>query len=114
MKIREVAGPVDAGKLAALADFLSNRAEDTNARKVISGQAFVNLAQQLQIPLTIGQLKDLSQQPPLNNLIANVEGPDDDPAAVQVTFKGAEEQPETMPVDQARDVVDQMAKRALP
>ena len=113
MRIQEVAGSVDSGRLAALADFLSNRAEDVNARKQISGKAFVNLAQQMQIPLTIDQLKNLSQQAPLNNLIANVEGPDDDPAAVKITFKGGDEVTDTMTVDQARQTVDSMAKRAI-
>ena len=110
MRILEVTSPVDSGKLA---DFLANRADDENAQKVISGQAFVNLAREMGIPLTVDQLKTLIQQPPLSNLIANVEGPDDDPAAVKVMFRGAETQPETMSVDQARDTVDSMAKRAI-
>jgi hypothetical protein len=113
MLIREVAGDVDQSRLMALVDFLSGRADDVDAKKTISGQAFVNLANQLKIPLTITQLKTLSQQAPLNNLIANIEGPDNDPEAVTITFRGGETVTDTMTVDQARLTVDQMAKRAL-
>jgi hypothetical protein len=42
MRIDEVQAPsIDSGKLAALSDFLSKRAQDTNAKKVISLQAFL-------------------------------------------------------------------------
>jgi hypothetical protein len=52
------------------------------------------------------------QQPPLRNLINDVEG--NDPNTARVIFQGAENTPPEMSVDQARQTVNQMAKRALP
>lgn len=112
MLIRELAAPVDTNRLGALARFLANRAQDQDVKQEISGLAFINLAQSMQIPLTISQLKDLSQQPPLSNLISNIEGDDDEPSTVKIKFRANDSKPETMTVDQARDTVDSMAKRA--
>lgn len=96
----------DVEKLAALCQFLIGRAQDTDAVKQISTDAFLSLAQNQGISLTRSKLIDLSQQPPLSNFIANVE-PD------KITFRGAEpEVSSTMSVDQARDTVEKMAKRA--
>jgi hypothetical protein len=110
MRIAEVqTSPIDSGKLAALAQFMLSRAEDTDAKKTISIQAFLNLAHSMGISLTADQLRTMIQQPPLNNLIANVEGDD---ATGTVVFRGAEAVTDTMTVDQARATVDSMAKRA--
>lgn len=106
MLIREVAGDVDTTKLAALSQFLLGRTEDTDAAKTISTDAFIKLAANLGISITRDQLIDLIQQPPLNNIISNLEGD-------TMTFRGAEVQPAGMTVDQARATVDTMAKRAL-
>ena len=106
MLIREVAGDVDTTKLAALSQFLLGRAEDTDAAKTISTDAFIKLAANMGISITPDRLADLIQQPPLNNIIANLEGD-------IITFKGAEVQPAGMTVDQARQTVDSMAKRAI-
>jgi hypothetical protein len=106
MRIREVAGEVDVNKLAALSQFLLGRAEDTDAAKTISTAAFIKLASNMGISITADRLMDLIQQPPLNNIIANVEGD-------TITFQGADVVPATMTVDQARDTVDSMAKRAI-
>jgi hypothetical protein len=113
MLIEEVASAgIDRARLAALAQFLTGRANDTASRKVISVPAFLKLAQNMQISLTGDQLRELVQQPPLSNIIANIEGDDD---SGQVIFRG--EDGDTVPgaemsVDQARDTVDSMAKRA--
>ena len=114
MLINEVQAPsIDSGKLAALSDFLSKRAQDTNAKKVISLDAFLSLAQSMQIPLTGDQLRTLIKQPPLSNLIADVEG-DDETGKVIFRGEGGDVVPGTeMSVDQARATVDRMAKRAL-
>ena len=110
MRITEVQTPsIDSGKLAALAQFMLGRAQDTDAKKTISIQAFLNLAHGMGISLTADQLRTLIQQPPLNNIIANVEGDD---ATGTVVFRGAEAVTDTMNVDQARATVDSMAKRA--
>jgi hypothetical protein len=66
----------------------------------------------MNISLTMDQLKTFAQQPPLSNLIANVEG---DGATGLITFRGAEDDQVAgaeMTVDQARKTVDSMAKRA--
>ena len=106
MRIREVAGDVDVNKLAALSQFLLGRAEDTDAAKTISTAAFIKLASNMGISITADRLMDLIQQPPLNNIIANIEGD-------TITFQGADVVPATMTVDQARQTVDSMAKRAI-
>ena len=106
MLIREVASDVDTTKLAALSQFLLGRAQDTDAAKTISTDAFVKLAANMGISITPDRLADLIQQPPLNNIIANMEGD-------TITFRGAEVQPAGMTVDQARQTVDSMAKRAI-
>lgn len=93
-------------KLAALSQFLVSRAQDTDAAKKISIAAFLELANNMGISLTDDQLRNLVQQPPLNELIADV-------TDSEVIFKGAVEGAPNMTVDQARDTVDTMAKRAL-
>lgn len=108
MLILEVEQPgVDKGKLAALTQFLIGRAQDTNASKTISTQAFLQLARNMGISLGQQQLAAMASQPPLSELISNVE-PD------KITFKGAEPEVDDsdMSTDQARATVDKMAKRA--
>jgi len=93
-------------RLSALAQFLLGRSEDQSAQKKISTASFIALANNMGIPLTDGQLRDLSQQEPLNQLIGNIDDKD-------IVFKGAEDiGPAQMSVDQARTTVDTMAKRA--
>jgi hypothetical protein len=106
MLIREVAGDTDVNKLAAVAQFLLGRAEDTDAALTISTDAFIRLASNMGISITPDRLADLIKQPPLNNIIANVEGD-------TITFQGADVVPAAMTVDQARQTVDSMAKRAI-
>jgi hypothetical protein len=107
MLIREVAEqPGDEAKLAALAQFLLGRADDTDADKTISTDAFIKLAANMGISITADRLADMVQRPPLNNLIANVEGQ-------VITFQGGDTVSDTMTVDQARQTVDSMAKRAI-
>jgi hypothetical protein len=106
MLICEVAGDVDVTKLAALSQFLLGRAKDTDAAKTISTAAFIKLASNMGISITPDRLMDLIQQPPLRNIIANIEGD-------TITFQGAEVMPAAMTVDQARQTVDSMAKRAI-
>jgi hypothetical protein len=93
-------------KLAALSQFLLSRAQDTDAQKKISVTAFLELANNMGVSLTDDQLRNLIQQPPLSELIADV-------TDSEVVFKGAVEDAPNMTVDQARDTVNTMAKRAL-
>lgn len=110
MRINEVSGAEsESARLAALAQFLLSRANDTSAKKTISIQSFIKLANSMGISMTPDQLRTLSQQPPLNNIIVNIDGDDQ---TGTVVFKGEEQPVGDMSVDQARQTVDQMAKRA--
>jgi hypothetical protein len=107
MRIDEVAGAAtESGRLAALAQFLVGRAKDESASKKISTSTFLSLAQSMGISISENQLRDLAQQPPLSGLIANVEND-------EILFRGEDQVSNAeMSVDQARDAVDSMAKRA--
>ena len=112
MLIREFStDSVDAQRIAALAKFLRGRAKDTDAVKPLSAETFIELAGNQGISLTVDQLKDMIQRPPLNNIIADVTG---DNISAQIIFQGSDigAGDQTMTVDQARDTVDRMAKRA--
>jgi hypothetical protein len=93
-------------KLAALSQFLLSRAQDTDAEKKISIAAFVDLAKNVGVSLNDAQLRNLVQQAPLKELIADV-------TDTEVIFKGAVEGAPNMTVDQARETVNTMAQRAL-
>jgi hypothetical protein len=101
----EVSG-INAQKLAALSQFLVSRAQDTDAEKKISIAAFLELANNMGISINDAQLRNLIQQPPLSELITDI-------TDSEVIFKGTVEGAPNMTVDQARDTVDTMAKRAL-
>ena len=99
-------------KLSAISKFLLGRIQDTGGqKKVMSFQSFANLAHGQQISLTPEQLRQMSQQAPLNAFINDVEG--DDPDTAQIVFQGADQAPPDMSVDQARNTVNSMAKRAI-
>lgn len=107
MLIREVTD-INNEKLVALGQFLIGRADDTGAKKSISIDAFVNMAQSMGINLSATNIRDVSEKPPLNNIIVNIT---DD----EVIFTGANTaSADTMTVDQAEKTVEKMAKRALP
>jgi len=93
-------------KLAALSQFLLARAQDTEAEKKISIAAFLDLAKNIGVSLNDAQLRNLVQQAPLKELIADV-------TDTEVIFKGAVEGAPNMTVDQARETVNTMAQRAL-
>lgn len=107
MMISEVTATGDQ-KLVALSQYLVGRAGDTGAKKTISIDAFISLAQNMGVSLTPSQLRELSQKPPLKNVIVNIT---DD----EVVFSGADASAEvdTMTVKKAQDTVEKMAKRAL-
>lgn len=118
MKIFEVqSSGVTQQKIMALSQFLLGRASNTDSNKTISLPTFINLANSLGISLSGQQLKDMSLVPPLSNLIDNVEIDPSNTNKGTVYLKGSQAAPgdevETMTVDQARDTVDKMAKRAM-
>jgi division protein CdvB (Snf7/Vps24/ESCRT-III family) len=109
MLIREVAtSGVDTSRLAALAEFVLGRAGDEDASKVMSIDAFLNMAQNMGVVLSAQELYDASVASPLNELIDEVNLDTN-----QIVFSGGPKQQEpAMSVDKARDTVNKMAKRA--
>ena len=90
MRLREFDESANSAlKLAALSQFLSDRAEDEAASKQISQAAFIDLAQSLDVNVTDQNLGGI------------------------VRFKGNTEATTGMSVDQAREVVDSNAKAAM-
>jgi hypothetical protein len=98
----------DPKQLLGLVKFLNGRAEDTNAQKQISQDAFISIAQDLGINVNQTNLADLIAQEPLSNVLEPL-----DPNSGQVTFKGANIGPTAMPVNKAQDIVASAAKSAM-
>lgn len=110
MKIFEVdQNPIaDPNKLMGLVQFLAGRADDTASQKQISQDAFLNLAQDLGLPVTSQNLGELIAKPPLSGVLEPL-----DPNSGMITFKGADIGPAKMSVPQAQQVVNKMAKSAM-
>jgi len=111
MLINEIATPdggADTNKLLGLVQFLAGRANDTDAQKQISQDAFIKLAQNLGINVTSQNLAELVGLPPLNGVLEPL-----DQQSGMITFKGADIGPSNMSVPQAQQVVDKMAKSAM-
>ena len=108
-EVENITGQVDSDKLMALTQFLSGRANDTDSKKQISTQAFVQLAQSLGVNVTADTLGDLIAKEPLSNVLLPYE-----PNSNVVKFKGNDEPADAaMSVDQSRAIVDQNAKAAM-
>jgi len=111
MKIFEVdaglAPTPDPEQLSGLVQFLNGRANNTNAKKEISQDAFIKLANDLDINLTAQNLADVVSQEPLSNLLEPV-----DPNTGVLVFKDAGELDVAMPVNRAQDIVAAAAKSA--
>ena len=112
MRITEVetknAG-ADPNSLVGLVNFLAGRAKDTNAKKQIDKNTFIQAARSLGIPITPETLDGVISQEPLNNVL---EPPDPQNPTV-LYFKGAEVPNTKMTVPQAQQVVNKMAKSAM-
>jgi hypothetical protein len=112
MKIFEVAGDSSTpspDQLLGLVQFLAGRADDTSASKQISVDAFVNLAQSLDINVNRNNIEEIVGQPPLSSVLEPF-----DPTTNQIVFKGAEQSgPTEMPVNKAQDIVAAAAKSAM-
>lgn len=112
MKIFEVAGDSSTpspDQLLGLVQFLAGRADDTSAPKQISVDAFINLAQSLDINVNKNNIQEIVGQPPLSSVLEPF-----DPSTNQIVFKGAETaEPVKMPVNKAQDIVAAAAKSAM-
>jgi len=103
MLVFEVADP-DVARLAALTQFLIGRVQDTASQKPFSVAAYIGLANNLGIALTPEKFQEMSQTPPLNAMIANIEGD-------KIIWRNQDTETDAgMPVDRARDIVAGMAK----
>jgi|TARA_R110000868_G_scaffold38786_3_gene135446 hypothetical protein len=109
MRLREFSEPTaDAQTLAALATFLSDRADDEASAKQISKKAFIELANSMGVNVTDQNINDMVAAEPLSNILNPI-----DPGADIISFKGDTEAATGMSVDQAREVVDSNAKAAM-
>ena len=112
MRINEVDDSANqapsAEKLMGLVSFLAGRSEDTNAKKQISQDAFINMARQLGIHITQQQLADITLLPPISNVLEPLTPGSTDP----IVYKGGEPQAVSMPVNKAQDIVAKAAKSA--
>jgi hypothetical protein len=95
-------------QLSGLVQFLNGRANDTNARKEISQDAFIKLANDLDINITAQNLADIVSQEPLSNLLEPM-----DPNTGVLMFKGTGQPDTAMPVNRAQDIVASAAKSAM-
>ena len=110
MRFREICESADPStqKLLALSQFLSGRADDENARKEISSEAFMQAANSLGIEVNPQNLGEYIAQAPLKDILEPL-----DPNSGIIRFRGNTEGDTGMPVDQARAIVDKNAKAAL-
>jgi hypothetical protein len=95
-------------QLSGLVQFLNGRANDTSAKKEISQDAFIKLANDLDINVTAQNLADVVSQEPLSNLLEPM-----DPNTGLLMFKGAGQPNVAMPVNKAQDIVASAAKSAM-
>lgn len=108
IEVADSAGP-NADRLLGLVKFLDGRVKDTNARKQISKDAFINLAQSLDIDVNSDNIQDIVGQPPLSSLLEPIT-----PESTEIMFKGQAQPPApTMPVNRAQDIVAAAAKSAM-
>jgi hypothetical protein len=111
MRIDEVesSNTTDPKKLLGLVNFLSGRADDENAQKQISTDAFISAAQSLGFPINQRNIVSIVSQPPLDSVLE----PMDSQNPTVIKYKGAApEGPTQMPVNKAQDIVAASAKQA--
>lgn len=111
MRIDEVENNTpDPTKLMGLVNFLAGRADDQNAQKQISTDAFINAARSLGFPINQRNVVSVVSQSPLDSVLEPI-----DPQNPNVImFKSADEPgPTEMPVNKAQDIVAASAKSAM-
>ena len=112
MRIDEVesSSSPDPKKLLGLVNFLSGRADDENAQKQISTDAFISAARSLGFPVSEKNIVSIVSQPPLDSVLE----PMDSQNPTIIKYKGAApEGPTKMPVNKAQDIVAASAKSAM-
>jgi hypothetical protein len=112
MRIDEVenSNSPDPNKLMGLVNFLAGRAEDENAQKQISTDAFITAARSLGFPIDQRNIVSIISQSPLDSVLE----PIDPKNPTVIRYKGAApEGPTKMPVNKAQDIVAASAKSAM-
>jgi hypothetical protein len=112
MRIDEVetGSTPDPTKLMGLVNFLSGRADDENAQKQISTDAFISTAQSLGFPINKRNVVSVVSQSPLDSVLEPIDPQNPD----VIMFKGAAPNgPTKMPVNKAQDIVAASAKSAM-
>ena len=110
MRIDEVenSSSLDPNKLMGLVNFLSGRADDENAQKQISTQAFISAAQSLGFPINNRNIISMVSTPPLDSVLEPIDP--NNPGVIM--YKGANTGATQMPVNKAQDIVAASAKSA--
>ena len=112
MRIDEVenSNSPDPTKLMGLVNFLAGRADDENAQKQISTDAFISAARSLGFPLNDKNIVSVVSQPPLDSVLE----PMDSQNPQIIKYKGAvPDMASKMPVNKAQDIVAASAKSAM-
>lgn len=108
MNINEVTVSPLTTKIMAVMQFLIGRSEDTASEKKIGTDTLVSLANDTGAPITKSDLIRLAQQPPLKNMIKNINNQ-------ETVFVGNQEEMDSdamSDADKANKTVAAMAKRA--
>ena len=110
MRIDEVenTSSLDPNKLMGLVNFLSGRADDENAQKQISTQAFISAAQSLGFPVNDRNIVSMVSTPPLDSVLEPIDP--NNPGVIM--YKGSNTGATQMPVNKAQDIVAASAKSA--
>ena len=111
MRIDEVESnnSLDPNKLMGLVNFLSGRADDENAQKQISTDAFISAARSLGFPINQRNIVSIVSTPPLDSVLDPIDP--NNPGVIM--YKGAETGATKMPVNKAQDIVAASAKSAM-
>lgn len=111
MRIDEVENnSPDSSKLLALVNFLAGRAEDENAQKQISADAFISAARSLGFPVNKKNIVSVISQPPLDSVLQPMDPKN--PGIIKYKSAG-EDGAIKMPVNKAQDIVAAAAKSAV-
>jgi hypothetical protein len=112
MRIDEVenTNTPDPTKLMGLVNFLAGRADDENAQKQISTDAFIAAARSLGFPINQRNIVSVVSQSPLDSVLEPIDP--NNPGVIM--FKGeGPDSPTKMPVNKAQDIVAASAKSAM-
>lgn len=110
MRITEVesTNSLDANKLLGLVNFLAGRADDENAQKQISVNAFISAARSLGFPVNQRNVISVVSQSPLDSVLKPIDPNNPGVILYKDTNTGATQ----MPVNKAQDIVAAAAKSA--